>query len=290
MGLQRTPDGSTPSSFTVSPVGPILANSMLLHSLDFARFPLPGRLPLLHGWTTSGGAPDRCTSAVPPPLAWVDDFGRSPRPVHVGCAEDSGGTRRVASREDVDATTSSPLQQQQLVEKPPSQPPTTPPVADTVLQKPDQPVPVDSVKVRPDVRIDNPSDPTPSYPVSQGVERIMRPTSGSEPIAESEELRLVYRQKDGLRHRLLDNLVLHCGDAQRSCSPVRLRYLYPPRRTRPVRSALNPFMQGAQPFGQTLFRGPGTTTGADWSPLRSPAWTYVRAWVLTGLAFRFGDV
>ena len=29
-----------------------------------------------------------------------------------------------------------------------------------------------------------------------------------------------------------------------------------------------------------LFRGPGTTTGADWSPLRSPAWTYVRAWVL----------
>ena len=66
-----------------------------------------------------------------------------------------------------------------------------PPVADTVLQKPDQPVPVDSVKVRPDVRIDNPSDPSPFYPESQGVERIMRPTSGSEPIAESEELRLV---------------------------------------------------------------------------------------------------
>ena len=78
----------------------------------------------------------------------------------------------------------------------------------------------------------------------------MRPTSGSEPIAESEELRLVYRQKDGLRHRLLDNLVLHCGDAQRSCSPVRLRYLYPPRRTRPVRSALNPVMQVAQPLAR----------------------------------------
>ena len=29
-----------------------------------------------------------------------------------------------------------------------------------------------------------------------------------------------------------------------------------------------------------LFRGPGTTVGVDWSPLRSPAWTYVRAWVL----------
>ena len=41
-------------------------------------------------------------------------------------------------------------------------------------------------------------------------------------------------------------------DAQRSCSPARLRYLYPPRRKRPVRSALNPVMQGAQPFGQTL--------------------------------------
>ena len=79
-----------------------------------------------------------------------------------------------------------------------------PPVADTVLQKPDQPVPIDSVEVRPDIRIDNPTDPTPIYPESQGVERIVRPTSGSEPIAESEEFRLENRQKDGLRHRLAD--------------------------------------------------------------------------------------
>ena len=128
-----------------------------------------------------------------------------------------------------------------------------PPVADTVLQKPDQPVPVDSVKVRPDVRIDNPSDPSPFYPESQGVERIMRPTSGSEPIAESEELRLVYRQKDGLRHRLLGPILSSTAAMPSGrVPPSRLRYLYPPRRTRPVRSALNPVMQVAQPFGQTL--------------------------------------
>ena len=44
----------------------------------------------------------------------------------------------------------------------------------------------------------------------------MRPTPGSETIAEPEELRLEYRHKDGLRHRQLDDLVLQCSDAQRS--------------------------------------------------------------------------
>ena len=89
----------------------------------------------------------------------------------------------------------------------------------------DQPVPVDSVEVCPDICIDYPVDFPLVHPESQGIERIMRSTSGSEPIAEPEELRLEYRRKDGLRHRLLDDLVLQCGDAQRSCSPVRLRYL-----------------------------------------------------------------
>ena len=106
--------------------------------------------------------------------------------------------------------------------------PDHPAISDPVLKEPDQPVPVDSVEVRPDVCIDYPVDFPPVHPESQGIERIMRPTPGSEPIAEPEELRLENRQKDGLRHRLLDDLVLQCGDAQRSCSPVRLRYLYPP--------------------------------------------------------------
>ena len=106
--------------------------------------------------------------------------------------------------------------------------PNDPPVADSVFQEPDEPVPVNTVEVRPDVRIGNPVDSTPLYPEGQGVERIVRPTPGSEPIAESEEHRLVYRRKDGLCHRLLDDFVLQCGDAKRSCSPVRLRYLHPP--------------------------------------------------------------
>ena len=106
--------------------------------------------------------------------------------------------------------------------------PDNPPVADSVFQEPDEPVPVNTVEARPDVRIGNPVDPTPLYPERQGVEGVVRPTPRSEPIAESEEHRLIYRRKDGLRHRLLDDFVFQCGDAKRSCSPVRLRYLHPP--------------------------------------------------------------
>ncbi len=103
-----------------------------------------------------------------------------------------------------------------------------PPVANPVLQEPDHPVPVDPVEIRPDIRIDYPSDLAPIDPESQGIERIMCSTPGPEPIAESEELRLVNRQKDGLSHRLLDDLVFQRCDAQRSCSPVRFGYFYPP--------------------------------------------------------------
>ena len=80
----------------------------------------------------------------------------------------------------------------------------------------------------------------------------MRTTPGSEPIAEPEELRLEYRHKDGLSHRRLDDLVLQCSDAQRSCSPVRLRYLHPPGRKRPVPSAMNPVMQVEQSLFQPV--------------------------------------
>ena len=56
----------------------------------------------------------------------------------------------------------------------------------------------------------------------------MRPTPGPEPIAELQELRLVNRRQDYLRHSLLDYLVLYGRDAERSCAAIRFRNIYPP--------------------------------------------------------------
>ena len=106
------------------------------------------------------------------------------------------------------------------------------------------------VEEGPYVRISDPVDLAPFDPVCQRVERIMRTASRSEPIAEPEELRLEYRRQDGLGHRSLDDLVLQCRNAKRSCSPVRLRYLHPPGRERPVRPAVNAIVQ----VEQTLFQ------------------------------------
>ncbi len=123
---------------------------------------------------------------------------------------------------------------------------------DPVLHEPDEPASIQPIEKGPYVRVDNPVDLAPFYPVRQRVERVMRTATGSEPIAEPEELRLEYRHKDGLRHRSLDDLVLQCRDAERSCSPVRLRYLYPPGRKRPVRPAVNTVVQVEQALFQSV--------------------------------------
>ena len=130
--------------------------------------------------------------------------------------------------------------------------PDDPAVPNPVLHEPKKPASINLVEVGPNVRIGYPVDLAPFYPECQGIERIVRATPGSEPIAEPEELRLEYRHKDGLSHRRLDDLVLQCSDAQRSCSPVRLRYLHPPGRKRPVPSAMNPVMQVEQSLFQPV--------------------------------------
>ena len=53
------------SLLSVSPVGPILANSMLLHSLNFAWFPVSGLLLILHSSTIPGGPAIDCAFAPP---------------------------------------------------------------------------------------------------------------------------------------------------------------------------------------------------------------------------------
>ena len=67
---------------------------------------------------------------------------------------------------------------------------------------------------------------------------IVRPASGPEPVAEPQEVALV----DGVEHpgdRLLDNLVLQGGYAERTHPPVTLGYPSPLRGLRPVAPAVN---------------------------------------------------
>ncbi len=79
----------------------------------------------------------------------------------------------------------------------------------------------------------------------------MRPSARSEPVAEPKEFHLVNRCQDHVHNRLLDNLVLQSGDPERSCPAVRLGYLNPPNRQRPVRSST---MQARVKVEQPLFQ------------------------------------
>ena len=66
----------------------------------------------------------------------------------------------------------------------------------------------------------------------------MLATPGPEPVAEAQELRLIDRRQDD-DHRRLDDLVLQRRDAERPLSAVRLRYVRPARRQRPVRAGVD---------------------------------------------------
>src|SRR5665213_3970664 len=70
----------------------------------------------------------------------------------------------------------------------------------------------------------------------------MRAASRPEPVREACEILLV----DGVQYldnRPLDDLVLQGGNAERALAPVWLRYVHPPRRTRPVGAALDSSVQ-----------------------------------------------
>ena len=106
--------------------------------------------------------------------------------------------------------------------------PDNPLVPDSVLKKPDQPAPRNRVEEFADVTIDHPVNLAPLDADRERIERIMRPTPGPEPVAEPQELRLVNRRQDYLRHSLLDDFVLYGRDAERSCAAIRLRNVHPP--------------------------------------------------------------
>ncbi len=63
-----------------------------------------------------------------------------------------------------------------------------------------------------------------------------------EAVREAQKVLLV----DGIEHRhdcALENLVLHCGDAQRPLPPVRLGYVLAPAGLRPVRAPVDSRVQ-----------------------------------------------
>ena len=130
--------------------------------------------------------------------------------------------------------------------------PDQPLVPDPMLKEPDQPVPRDGIEEPLDVTVDHLVDLPPVDGDGERVKRIVRSAPRSEPVAEAEEGRLVNRRQDDLRHRLLDDFVLQRGNAERSCPAVRLGYLHPPDRRRPVRSGLYAPVQVEQPLFQPV--------------------------------------
>jgi hypothetical protein len=116
------------------------------------------------------------------------------------------------------------------------------PVGDPVLEEPQHPPVVDGVIKPPDVRVEHPVH---LLSHERGRERVQRPVRAAprpKPVGEADEVRLI----DGVQYlddRSLQNLVLQRGDPERSLPPVRLRYVHPARRPRPIASAMDPTVQ-----------------------------------------------
>ncbi len=125
-------------------------------------------------------------------------------------------------------------------------------VPDAHLQKRHQPFPVDAVEEPPDVHLDNPADLAPFDRVGQCVQRVMRQAPRPEAVREAVELRFVNRVQKIVHHCPLNDLVLQRDDTERSYAPVRLWYLYPPHRLRPIRPPVHAAVQVEQTLVQPV--------------------------------------
>ncbi|GFM31475.1 uncharacterized protein PY1_contig-18-13 [Novosphingobium sp. PY1] len=114
-------------------------------------------------------------------------------------------------------------------------------VADPVFQEANQPFLADSPKEILDIGVNNPVHLPLVDRYTQRVQRIMRSSSGPEPVGEATEVAFV----DGVEHhdgRTLDDLFLQSGNRQRPLLSICLRYIRPARWLRAVRSPLDPFV------------------------------------------------
>src|SRR5512144_3447799 len=84
-----------------------------------------------------------------------------------------------------------------------------------------------------EVQVEHPVHTLSPEPDRERIQRVMRGASRPEPVRETEEVLLVDRVEH-LHQRPLQELVLQRGDPERPLPPVRLGYVRPPRRLRPV--------------------------------------------------------
>src|SRR5260221_14081637 len=112
-------------------------------------------------------------------------------------------------------------------------------VTDPVLDKADQPLVADRIEEPGNVGVQYPVHPRVADPDGKRVQCIMRTASGPEPVRDPEEIFLVDRVQP-LDHRTLDDLVLQRCYAERAAAAIRLWYVMPARRLRPVGSSMSP--------------------------------------------------
>ena len=82
-------------------------------------------------------------------------------------------------------------------------------------------------------------------------QRLMRPAPRPKPVRESQEILLVNLFEDPC-HRLLDNLILQCSDAQRTLPPVGLQDVDSSRGLSPIRASMDTTVKIGQPILQVL--------------------------------------
>jgi hypothetical protein len=111
-----------------------------------------------------------------------------------------------------------------------------------VLDKLHQPAVFEGIEEAADVGIEHPVHLSRHDSDRERVQRLVRVATRSEPIGETEEVRLV----DGVQHLdrgSLDDLVLQRWHSERPLPPIRLWYVRPSNRSGPVRSPLQPFRE-----------------------------------------------
>lgn len=137
--------------------------------------------------------------------------------------------------------------------------PNDPPVANPVLNETDQPFPADLVEKGLNVAVEYPVDPLPANSVCERIQRLVLVAPRTEPVAEPQELRLVYWRQDS-NHRSLDDLILQACDAQRPLSAIGFRNISPARWQRSIRSCVDPAVEISRFPDERLLRMPGSPT------------------------------
>jgi hypothetical protein len=95
-----------------------------------------------------------------------------------------------------------------------------------MFEEPHHPSMIERVEKRLDVGVEHPVHPSLVEPTPECIQRLMLTAPRPESIREAEKVRFIDRRQHR-DHRLLDDLVLQRGNAQRPLCPIRLRNINP---------------------------------------------------------------